>query len=919
MRVVIRVLPVIALLLLGPAPGGGLQAQTAGVNVLLIVADDLGYGDIGVHGSRDIPTPHIDSIAANGIRFTDGYAGAPLGSPARAALMTGRYSQRFGHEFNLGLQFRQFGLPVTEKTLADRLKQAGYRTALLGKWHLGFEDQFHPLSRGFEEFFGFLGPTHSFLEVAPPGQEPILDGRTPVRSIGYLTETLADRAVAYIKKEDARPFFLMLSFNAVHTPLQWMDGHLERFKTIADQGRRRYAAVLSAMDDAIGRVLATLREQKLEEKTLVIFVGDNGGPTMAGTPINGSSNAPLRGSKRQTYEGGIRVPFLAQWKGTLSAGARETRPVSQLDILPTVLAVAGVHVENEWKIDGVNLLPYLTGKASGDPHDALYWRLGGTMAVRRGNWKLVKTAEGRLAAVADPGALDDLWGAELFNLADDIGEQKNVASANLAKVKELANLWQQWNKQLAKPSWAPGPRITSDPVEENAPPTERKIVSVAADRLPRLGKPGSAAGSWPSFRGPGAFGVSEPQNLPDKWDGHTRENILWRTQIPGLAHSSPVVWGDRIFVTTAISSRGDASFRPGLYGAGTASEDQSPHKWMVYAMDKRTGKIVWERVAHEGVPRQKRHIKSTYASATPATDGRIVVASFGSEGVYAYDLDGRFRWKVDVGRLDVGAYNAPDVEWGTASSPTIWNDLVILQCDNQTDSFVLAVDASTGKTVWKTDRDELPSWGTPTVVDARSGPVLVSNASNFIRGYDPNTGKELWRLGNSSKITAPTPFLADGLVVVASGRAPERPIFVLRPDARGDITLALGQTSSDAVVWSRTGRGSYMPTPLAYRGLLYVLANNGLFDAYELKTGKEVYRQRLPHLGSGFSASPVAADGKIYISGEDGEMMVVAAGVEFKAIATNSMGELLMATPALSEGVMYVRGVSSIFAIGRKK
>jgi outer membrane protein assembly factor BamB len=426
-------------------------------------------------------------------------------------------------------------------------------------------------------------------------------------------------------------------------------------------------------------------------------------------------------------------------------------------------------------------------------------------------------------------------------------------------------------------------------------------------------------GSWPSFRGPHASGIAENQNLPDHWNGKTGENILWKTPIPGLAHSSPIVWGDRVFVTSAVSSDPKATFRPGLYGDGDASKDRSRHRWMIYALDRRSGKILWERVAHEGEPIEKRHIKATYANSTPATDGRIVVAWFGSHGVHAYDVNGRFLWKVDLGRVDFGAYDIPTFEWGSASSPIIWNGLVILQCDTQADSFILALDANTGKTVWKTDRDELPSWGTPTVVSTATGPELVANASNFIRGYDPRTGKELWRLGRSSKITAPTPIFADGVFVVASGRGPERPIFVVRSNARGDLTLPDGKTSSEAIPWSRTGRGSYMPTPLVYNGVLYVLANNGLFDAYNLKTGEEVYRQRLPLVGSGFSASPVAADGKIYLSNEDGEVIVIAAGEKFKHIATNSMGELLMATPALSEGVMYVRSAGSLFAIGRKR
>jgi outer membrane protein assembly factor BamB len=462
-------------------------------------------------------------------------------------------------------------------------------------------------------------------------------------------------------------------------------------------------------------------------------------------------------------------------------------------------------------------------------------------------------------------------------------------------------------------------RSTWSPAGEAKTVPLRRIAATSNARPPSHPDPRSANGSWPSFRGAQASGIAEGQNLPDTWNAKSGENILWRTPLPGLAHSSPVVWGNRIFVTSAVSSDPKATFRPGLYGDGDASKDRSRHRWTIYALDKRSGKIVWERVAYEGEPIEKRHIKATYANASPATDGRIVVAWFGSQGVYAYDVKGRMLWKVDLGRVDMGAYDIPTFEWGPASSPIIWNNLVILQCDTQTDSFIVALDAATGKTVWKTDREELPSWGTPTVASTSAGPVLVTNASNFVRGYDPRTGKELWRLGRSSKITAPTPVFADNLFVVASGRAPERPIFVVRPEAHGDLTLPDGKTSSEAVVWSRTGRGSYMPTPLIYKGIVYVLSNNGLFDAYNLKTGEEIYRQRLPVVGSGFSASPIAADGKIYLSNEDGEILVLGAGDKFSHLATNSMGELLMATPALSEGVMYVRSSSSLFAIGRKK
>jgi len=424
-------------------------------------------------------------------------------------------------------------------------------------------------------------------------------------------------------------------------------------------------------------------------------------------------------------------------------------------------------------------------------------------------------------------------------------------------------------------------------------------------------------GIWPSFRGEYASGTVDGQNLPENWDGQSGKNIKWKTLIPGLAHSSPIIWKEKLFVTTAISSRKDVSFRHGLYGDGDASDDRSHHRWCVYCLDKRTGKILWERTATEGIPKDKRHIKSTYANSTPATDGRYVVALFGSEGLFAYNMDGKFIWKKDLGKMDCGAYDAPEYEWGPASSPIIYKDRVIVQVDTQNESFIIACDIKTGETVWKTIRDELPSWGTPTIIKSDTRIELVTNSSNFIYGYDPATGKELWRLGGSSKITAPTPIYSDNLIIVCSGRGPEAPIFVIRMGANGDITLPDKQTSSESIAWSKTRRGPYMPTPIIYQGYLYTLQNNGRFICYELQSGKEIYRENIPHAGGGFSASPVAADGKIYLPGEDGDIFVVNAGTDSRLIATNNMGELLMATPAISDGMMYVRAEHHLFAIGQ--
>ena len=452
-RIVVAISVVFILLCFSRSPA---QAQRRPPNILVIVTDDMGYGDIGIHGSKDIPTPNIDALAKDGIRFTDAYVSGPYCSPTRAGLLTGRYPQRFGHEFNLDMSpdFIDYGLPRSETTMADRLKDAGYRTALFGKWHLGFGDKFHPLARGFDAFFGFLGHSHSYLDPEADSRNPLLDGRQVVKETTYLTDLFAEHAADFIKRQKSQPFFVYLAFNAVHTPMEATDKYLMRFTHIADKQRRTYAAMLSAMDDGIGRTLAALRAEGLEENTLIFFFNDNGGPTMAGTTINGASNAPLRGSKRQTWEGGIRVAFVIRWKGHLPQGKIDARPIIQLDVLPTALAAAGVKPQSQWRLDGVNLLPFLTGMKSGRPHETLYWRLGEHMAIRKGDWKLVKTKEGRLNG-GDPSAFNDLSSAQLYNLTEDIGESRNLAAAYPKKFKELAEDWRRWNKELAKPLWTP--------------------------------------------------------------------------------------------------------------------------------------------------------------------------------------------------------------------------------------------------------------------------------------------------------------------------------------------------------------------------------------------------------------------------------------------------------------------------------
>lgn len=422
------------------------------------------------------------------------------------------------------------------------------------------------------------------------------------------------------------------------------------------------------------------------------------------------------------------------------------------------------------------------------------------------------------------------------------------------------------------------------------------------------------AQNWPQFRGPGATGVAEGPGKPAKWDASTSLNVRWKVPIPGLAHSSPVVWDDKIFVATAVTSGKDET-RFGLYGDVAPVKNDPKHTWKVYAIDKSNGTILWERTAYEGVPKVKRHPKSTHADSTPATDGRYLIVNFGSHGLYAYDLEGNLQWKQDLGVLDAGWFYDPDYQWEYGSSPIIYKDLVIVQADIQKNSFIAAYDIKTGKERWKTPREELPSWGSPTVYLGKRD-ELITSGPKAIRSYDPATGKELWKLGPMSEITTPTPFVAHDLIFVTSGYAPIQPIYAIRPGGSGDLTLKDGQESSEFIAWSKKRGGPYMPTPIVYGELLYTCSNQGVLAAYNAKTGERVYQERLGGTGGAFTASPVASDGKIYFSSEDGDVFVVKAGPKYELLAKNSVGEVMMATPAISDGLVIVRTVSHLFAFG---
>jgi outer membrane protein assembly factor BamB len=424
--------------------------------------------------------------------------------------------------------------------------------------------------------------------------------------------------------------------------------------------------------------------------------------------------------------------------------------------------------------------------------------------------------------------------------------------------------------------------------------------------------------NWPSFRGPQATGVADGQKPPTSWNVAKGSNLRWKTPIAGLAHACPVIWDDQVYVTTAVSADGKSELKVGLYGDVDSLDEPAEHSWRTICLDKNSGTVIWERLAHEGIPRTMRHTKGSHANCTPATDGSHIVVNFGSEGLYCYDRDGELLWQHDLGTLDSGWFFDEDYQWGFGSSPVIYRDFVFVQCDVGRGSHIAAYRLADGKEAWRTPRDEIPSWGSPTVIESAGRAELVTNATRFARGYDPLTGKELWRLGRQSEITVPTPFYADGLIFVVSGYSPLQPISAIRPGASGDISLPKDETSNEYVSWSRPRAGSYLPTPIAYHGQLYVCSNNGIVGCYEVTTGREIYKKRLPG-GGAYTASPVAADGKVYFTNEQGQVTVLKAGAQFEVLAQNPLGEVCLSTPAISDGAIFFRTEGHVVAVGRPK
>lgn len=425
-----------------------------------------------------------------------------------------------------------------------------------------------------------------------------------------------------------------------------------------------------------------------------------------------------------------------------------------------------------------------------------------------------------------------------------------------------------------------------------------------------------AANRWPQFRGPAAAGVDADVELPTTWDVAAGSNIRWKVPVPGMAHACPIVWDDRVYVATAIKP-GESELKVGLYGDIESVDEKEPQQWRLLALDRATGKVVWNTLGVEAVPRVKRHTKASHCNSTPATDGRRIVALFGSEGLFVFDTEGRLLWRKDLGPLDSGFFSSPTAQWGFASSPVIHEGRVLVQADVQKGSFLAAYDLETGKEIWKTERKDVPTWSTPAVVDAGGRRQIAVNGWHHTGGYDLATGKELWRLDGGGDIPVPTPLFAHGLIYFSSAHGRLRPMRAIRPSASGDVTPSDPAGTNAAIAWVHPRQGNYMQTPIVVGDLLYGCLDSGILTCFDAVTGAIKYSERLVQGGEGFTASPVSDGRHLYLTSEVGRIYVVPVGPKFSVVATNKMDETCMASPAIAGGALLWRTRGHLVSVGR--
>ena len=836
-------------------------------NIVLIVADDLGYGDVGFNGSTQIPTPHLDALASSGVVCRQGYVSAPVCSPSRAGFLTGRNQPSFGYDNNLGGSQPGFdpayaGLPVGVETIADHLKERGYISGLIGKWHLGMEPQFHPLKRGFDEFWGFLNGGHTYFPTAPGKgyRAPIECSFKDAGEITYLTDDIGDEAVKFVERHSERPFFLYASFNAPHGPLQATEEDLRLFAHIDDRRRRTYCAMVHRLDVNVGRIVAAVDAAGLAENTLFVFFSDNGGPVNH----NASLNAPLRGQKGILLEGGLRVPFLLRWKGVLPAGMEYDQLVSTLDCAPTFISAAGGETTAD-AFDGVNLLPFLTGKNPASPHLSMNWRFTISAAIRDGDWKLVRLPD-RLPL--------------LYNVRDDTSELQSVALENLDRTRSMLKRLGDWDVRLPHPLFLEGA-------------VWRKRQLSLYDRQYRLTQAtgqnlAQPAVNWPRFRGATGQGESAESDLPMKWDRDT--NIAWKIPVPGAGWSSPIVYGDHVVLTTATD------------------DNQSCR---VLSIVRQTGKIRWDREVFRQQPKKKER-ENSYATPTPATDGERVYAVFADGSFAALDYDGNTVWT----NRDAKFYS----QHGLGASPIIYGDLVIMTFDGSNEtgelrvgwqlpwdkSYVVGIDKRTGKQRWRTRRGiSRIAHLTPTILRQKGDDLILSAAGDVIQAFHPKDGRLAWTVKNEGEGVVPSPVVGDGWIFAVSGYRGHNIVGVRTDDGAKPPYIA----------WTDDKAVPRVPSMIYKRPYLYsITERGGIITCRQAETGDVVWRERI---GGNYYPSPIIAGDKIYFLSRDGETVIVRAGSVFDELARNPLDEPCQASPAVYGKQIFIRTEQNLYCIGK--
>jgi outer membrane protein assembly factor BamB len=427
------------------------------------------------------------------------------------------------------------------------------------------------------------------------------------------------------------------------------------------------------------------------------------------------------------------------------------------------------------------------------------------------------------------------------------------------------------------------------------------------------------AANWPQFRGIQAGGVDTAVAAPFEWNVETGQNIAWRAPIPGLGHASPILWGPNIYVATAVQSK-KAKLKVGLYGDIGSVENEGPQQWRLMALDKSSGKILWDTLGHENQPQINRHPKASHCNSTPATDGKRIAAIFGSEGLFCFGMDGKPLWHKSLGLMDSGYYLAKSAQWGFASSPVLHDGKIVVLCDVQTNSFIAVFDAANGTELWRTPRNDVPTWGTPTVADVAGRTEILVNGWHHTGAYDFTNGKEIWKLDGGGDIPVPTPIVRNGLVYLTSGHGPQgRPLRAIRLDAQGTIKPRNSGTTNEWIAWAAPRSGNYMQTPILIGPNLYACFDTGILTCLNARTGESYFEERLGNGSEGFTSSPVSDGRNLYVASEVGNVYVVLADASFSVVATNKLKESCMATPLISDGMLVYRTQEQLIAVAERE